>query len=117
MDDLQSKLAGILSDPESLEQVKKMAENLFSQNEDDSSDSASDTTDSGDFPSPDQLGMIMSLMSKLGSQKDDERTRLLHALKPYLSEKRQEKTENAIKILRLLELLPLIKDSGLFNML
>lgn len=114
MDDLNEKLAGILNDPESMERVRKMAENLFGEN----SPNQSDNTETADFsglPSGDEIQAIMSIMSRLKSQRQDERTHLLTALKPYLSEHRQEKTDNAIKILKLLELLPLIKDSGLFK--
>jgi len=117
MDDLQSKLSGILNDPESLAAVKEMAESLFSKNKEDSSSANNSPFDDSTMPSGEQIGMIMNLMSKFSNQKDDERTHLLTALKPYLSQKRQEKTENAIKILKLLEILPLLKDSGFFNML
>lgn len=116
MDDLQSKLAGILNDPESMERVRQMAENLFSSEEKESVDNETTTKPSSDMPSGDEIKMIMTLMSKFKGQSDDERTHLLSALKPYLSEKRQKKTDNAIKILKLLEILPLLKDSGLFKL-
>lgn len=114
MDDLSEKLAGILNDPESMERVRKMAENIFSGDEKEASPQR-ETADFGNMPSGEELQAIMSIVSKLNGQKDDERTKLLNALKPYLSEQRQEKADNAIKILKLLELLPLIKDSGLFK--
>lgn len=114
MDDLNEKLAGILNDPESMERVRKMAKNLFG---DDTANQQApkESADFGSLPSGEELQAIMSIMSKFNSQKQDERTHLLTALKPYLSEHRQEKADNAIKILKLLELLPLIKDSGLFK--
>ena len=58
----------------------------------------------------------MSVISKLNGSQDNERTRLLNALKPYLSEKRQAKADNAIKLLKIIELWPLIKESGMFNL-
>jgi len=114
MDDLQSKLAGILNDPESMDRVRQMAENLFADNEGQSDNNQSDADE---ILSGEQLGMLMSIISKINGQQEDDRTHLLTALKPYLSKKRQEKTENAIKILKLLELLPLLKESGFLNIL
>ncbi len=114
MDDLSQKLAGILNDPESMERVRKMAESILSD-DNGQPQSASNTPDLGNLPSGDELNAIMSIVTRLNSSKDDERTHLLNALKPYLSKKRQAKTENAIKLLKLLELLPLLKDSGLFK--
>ena len=46
---------------------------------------------------------------------DDERTALLKALKPLLSSERQQKADEAIKIMRMLKLLPLLKDSELLK--
>lgn len=110
MDDLSQKLSGILNDPDSMEQVRKMAESLFSGEKE-----PENKGNSGGMPSPDELQAIISVVSQLNSQQDSERTHLINALKPYLSEQRQAKADNAIKILKLLELWPAIKDSGLFK--
>ena len=37
------------------------------------------------------------------------------ALKPHLSEERSKKVDDAVKIMQLIKLLPLIKESGLFG--
>ncbi len=115
MDDLNEKLAGILNDPESMERVRKMAENLLGGKEEPEEKQNSSPNLDG-FADGIDLGLLMNLVSKFNSSEENERTHLLHALKPYLSEKRQAKTENAIKILKLLELLPLLKDSGLLGL-
>lgn len=47
--------------------------------------------------------------------KDDNNIALLRALKPLLSEERQTKVDKAIRIMRLIHLVPLIKESGLFG--
>lgn len=57
-----------------------------------------------------QAQKILSNMSQ-----EDENTKLLMALKPHFSEKRQEKIDQAVKMLRLLSVLPLLKDSGLLG--
>ena len=113
MDDIKSKLSEILDNPESLEQLSQMAEALFSG--DNSSNSDSSPPPQG-FPDMEQLGNIMAIMSKLNGSQDNNRTRLINALKPYLSEKRQAKADNAIKLLKIMELWPLIKESGIFNL-
>lgn len=60
---------------------------------------------------------MISRISKISNavSGDDERTALLKALKPLLSSERQQKADEAIKIMRMLRLLPLLKDSGLLK--
>ena len=112
MDDLNKKLADILNDPESMNKVKQMAESILSQNE-------TQTPDDSAFGTPDsaELMNLMSIVSKLNQTNDDTRTNLLSALKPHLSEPKREKVDTAIKILRLLDLLPLLKESGILGKL
>ena len=50
------------------------------------------------------------IMEKLNRRPDDPRYNLLLSLKPMLSEKRQEKIDDALKILSVLSLLPLIEE-------
>lgn len=62
------------------------------------------------------LDMIMKLgdiMSKLNTS--DQNTELLIALKPYLKETNKKKIDTAIKMFRLISLLPLLRESGLFE--
>lgn len=53
---------------------------------------------------------IMSLMEKLRHQPQDPRCNLLIALKPMLTEKRQGKVDEAIKMMSLLSFLPIIDE-------
>ena len=48
-------------------------------------------------------------------QKPDKNETLLLALKPYLKENRQNKIEEAIKIIKLLRLWPFLRQSGLLE--
>lgn len=108
MDELSEKLAGLLNDPDTMARVRQMAQGLFSgENAASQSETPAAT---GAMPSAEELGKIMSVMSKLNSAGNDSRQALLLALKPHLSEPRREKVDNAVKILKLLELLPLIKE-------
>lgn len=115
MDDLNQKLADILEDPESLERMRQMAESLFGGNSKSEEAAGKSSDESADMPSFEELQSIINIVSQLNSQKDNNRTQLLRALKPYLNEQRKSKADNAIKLLKLFELLPLLKDSGLFK--
>ena len=118
MDDLSEKLTDILNDPESMQKVRLMAENLLGNKAEEPkpSPSITDLLNGEGLPDINDLGKIMGLLNSLKSSGDDSRTQLLLALKPHLSEERRTKVDSAIKILRLLELLPLIKESGLLNL-
>ena len=65
---------------------------------------------SGGFPNPEMLTKIGSVMSMLQSGSSDRRCELIQALKPNLSLQRQHKADEAIKILKLLEMLPMISE-------
>ncbi len=62
----------------------------------------------------------LQLVSRIGPllsqvNREDDSTRLLRALRPLLGAARQKKLDEAIKILQMMRLLPLLKDSGLFS--
>ncbi|MBQ1554632.1 MAG: hypothetical protein IIZ68_04160, partial [Clostridia bacterium] len=54
------------------------------------------------------LGQLVPLLGKLGQ--DDDMSRLIHALKPFLSGSRLKKAEEADKIMMLLRLIPLLQN-------
>lgn len=113
MDDLSAKLSEILSDPESMNRVREMAESILNQKP----EPEPQKPDFSTLSDIGEISQIMGLVSKLQSQSDDPRTALLTALKPHLSEAKREKVDTAVKILRLLDLLPLIKESGILGKL
>ena len=115
MDDLSEKLAGILNDPESMERVRKMAENILGENNEQQNET-SPLNDIGGMLGAEDMQSIIAIISKLKNSGNDPRSRLLNALKPHLSEPRREKVDTAIKILKILELLPLMKESGLLKL-
>lgn len=109
MDDISEKLATILNDPDSMNRVRQMAESILGGEKQQDIPSENSGISAGD------MQMIMSLISRFNNAGDDDRTRLLMALKPHLSEPKREKVDTAVKILKMIELLPLIKESGLLN--
>lgn len=117
MDDISEKLAELLNDPDSLNRVREMAENILGNNQTRESTTANQSASifDGMDIDPMQIGKIMSIMSRLRAGKEDNRSRLLLALKPHLSAPRQEKVDTAIKLLKIIDLLPYLKDSGIFD--
>ena len=63
------------------------------------------------FPDLSVLSRLAPLLSELG--KKDERADFIAALKPLLSEPRQHKADEAVKIIKLMSLVPLLKEQGI----
>ncbi len=58
---------------------------------------------------------VMKLLNAYSSTKDGENERLLRALKPMLSDKRQGRVDEAINLMKIIAILPLVKESGLLG--
>ena len=104
-----------------MENVNEMLEILLStlgntsESDDNSDGKEKKESDGFDF-SGINIDMILKLgdiMSSLNST--DKDTELLLALKPYLKEKNQAKIDTAIKLFRLISLLPALKETGIFD--
>ncbi len=126
MDDLSSKISDILSDPQALEQIKGLGEMLGLSNNDaqlplhkeEKKDKSENTTGLSFDSSPDMLNAFSKLVPMMSSlKKEDDTTRLLSALRPFLSENRRKKLDEASKLIRIMKLLPMIKDVGILDSL
>ncbi|MBQ8057770.1 MAG: hypothetical protein IJ275_05485 [Ruminococcus sp.] len=122
MDDLSAKISQILSDPQALQQIKGLGEQLgfpSTLNEPKKEEQkVIEQSPIGNGFSPDMLSMLSKLapmMSNMNSE--DDTTRLLKALRPFLSEERKRKLDEASKLIKMLKLLPLIKDFGILDTL
>ncbi len=58
------------------------------------------------------LARLAPLLS--GLKNEDENTRLLNSLRPFLSGDREKRLDEAIRMLRMLKVMPLLKDQHLF---
>ncbi len=117
MDDITEKITSLLNDPQGMETIRNIAQSFMgAQN---TPPEPKEETPDEELPiSPAQLSGMMQMLSALQNNRaDDKRTHLLLALKPHLSEERQKKVDKAVKLLKLSSLLPLIQESGLFNLL
>lgn len=62
---------------------------------------------------PDAISMVTKLAPLLSQlNREDDSTRLLMALRPLLGEERRRKIDEAVKILQLMRLLPMLRDMG-----
>ena len=59
-----------------------------------------------------QIQKAMQLFSQ-----SNHNVELLRSLRPLLSEKRQKKVDDAVRIMQLIQMLPMLKESGLFGTL
>ncbi|MCL2754612.1 MAG: hypothetical protein FWD35_02695 [Oscillospiraceae bacterium] len=90
-------------------------------------DTASGNTDSADSGGFGDFGSFFEnidfdMIMKLGDMfsqmnKPDKNSALLTALKPHLQEEKHHKVDTAMKISRMITLLPLLKDSGVLGKL
>lgn len=105
--------------PEDLAQLQATAAELFGGAGNAAASSAQEPPQAAAAsPLPDaqliaQISRVMQAM-----QKEDSRTRLIAALKPLLSAPRRKRADEAMRLLRLMELLPMLtegKGGGLFG--
>ncbi|MBO5929312.1 MAG: hypothetical protein J6Q42_04765 [Clostridia bacterium] len=111
-DELGKKLNDFLSSPDSMEKIQGAMAALGI-----SPDALPTQTPP---PSEDGLGDLSGLLklapilSQLGQE--DQNTTLLKALRPYLHGDREKRLEDSMKMMKLLKLLPLLKQKGGLNL-
>ena len=102
MDDLEQKLSSLLQDPAALERVGSLLQSLGAEEP-----PAASSEPEPAAPSLDgllsQLGPLLS--ASAGNSPD---TALLQALRPYLHGEREKRLDDALHLLRLKGLLPLL---------
>lgn len=119
MDDLNEKIARVLSDPNSMAKIQGMMA-AFSGGD------APATPSEPPPPPPNEpslpfeglpdLSMLSKLAPLMGAfSKEDDDTRLLQALRPYLHGEREQRLDDTVKMLRLTKLLPLLQEQGIFG--
>lgn len=93
--------------PDDIENLKATAQSVFGQGED--AQSKAEANDIFGSFNPKMLGKMTQIMSSMNGEAG-KRCRLIEALKPNLSPDRQKRADQAMQILRLLEILPLINE-------
>lgn len=124
MDDLSSMLNGLLKNPESMEKIKSLASMLGGSGGSESGPSppsesvpAAPSVRDNRAPEgvdPDSLRTVMKLAPILSKfRQEDDSTRLLRALRPFLNEEKQKKLDEAIRLMQIVRMIPLIRRSGI----
>lgn len=71
---------------------------------------------SNDFFGNIDIEAIMKLGEMLQSMNtSDKNTQLLLALKPHLRPENRQKVDNALRLMKIINILPLLKESGILN--
>jgi len=113
------KIGKLLSDEESVKQLSELAQLLMNDKSNENVPEEKNCNDSENNNSNNNaldIAKIMQLTELMGTfSQSDKNTELLLALKPHLKEERQHKVDKAIKMLRLLAVWNVAKESGLLN--
>ncbi len=123
MDDMSQKLMSLMNDPEIMSKIQGLS-GLLSQ--DSKQEQIKPPEPKPPEPHPksneqmlplDMMGTMMKIMPIINSMKEeDETTRLLKALRPFLSEARRKKLDEGIRLMRIMRMLPLLKGTDMFEM-
>ena len=139
MDDLSGKLGEILSDPAAMAKIQSLAQTLgLDGGGQQGEPRAAPRESSGQKPASGDSGLLSALSGLLGTngggqpgndtaqallrmapllgglREETDGTRLLRALRPLLSPARQARLDQAVRLLQLMRVLPLLRQSGLF---
>lgn len=124
MDDFSSMLNGLLKNPESMEKIKNLASMLGGSGGSEAgpsppSESVPAVPAVRDNRAPegvdqDSLRAVMKLAPILSKfRQEDDSTRLLRSLRPFLNEEKRKKLDEAIRLMQIVRMIPLIRRSGL----
>ena len=128
MDDLAGTLSAFLNSPEGKARLQNLA-GMLAQNQEEapapSGDSGGLSSLLGALGGSSETSVIpdasaLQLVTRLGpmlsaARQEDDRIRLLKALRPLLGEERQKKLDESIRILQLMRMLPMLRETGLLS--
>jgi len=112
MDDLNEKLERLLSDPEGMAKIQSVMA-VLGGGQAAPAPAPPPPPPGGGGPDLTALTKLMPLLS--GAGQDNEDTRLLAALKPYLHGERAKRLDESMRLLRLAKLLPLLQEQGILG--
>ena len=113
MDDLGGKISKLLSSPDAMEKIRSaMAAFGGQESAPQAAPAATPPAPAGGLPDLGAIAKLAPLLGSMGQENND--TRLLQALRPYLHGERAGRLDETV---RLLKLLPLLQDSGLGGLL
>ncbi len=110
MEDLTTALQNFLGSEEGMKQLEDLSKmfGMDSKPNDENTKPKNEAT-----ISPDDILKIQNLISDFN--KENPNTTLLKSLKPLLKEERRHKVDEAVRIMKLISLLPTLRESGILN--
>ncbi len=116
MEDLNEKLNRLLSSPDGMAKLRSAMAAFGESGGVSDAPSSPPPPTSGDSEAgggmPD-LKLLTKLAPLMGAMdKDDDDTRLLQALRPYLHGEREQRLDETMRLLKLMRLLPLLQETG-----
>lgn len=116
MDDTFSKIGELLSDEESVKQLSELAQMFMGEMSSENGDDNAEEKESSSGRIPFDFSKLTKIQGIMGAMNgSDKNTELLLALKPHLKEEKQERVDKAVKMLKLLAVWNVLKDSGLLS--
>ena len=103
MDSINDILSSLT--PDDIDALKSMADSVFGTSEE-NSNQKNKSTGFESFITPEMLIKLSNMMNS----SDSGRYRLIEALKPNLSQRRRQKADEALQLLKILEIIPLLTD-------
>lgn len=117
MDNIQEAISKIMSDPEAMNQVQSLGKMLglgSGSNSEPPPPKVENNNNTISNEMVSKLTQIMPLFNQL--RQEDDTTRLLSALRPFLSEEKRAKLDTAKRMLQFMKLIPLLRESGLVDL-
>ena len=112
MDDLNEKLTALLTSPEGMAKIQAMM-TAFGESAVPSPPPTPTPAPTEGLPDLAALTKVLPLLSGMGQ--DNEDTRLLQALRPYLHGEREKRLDESVRLLKLLRLVPLLQEQGILG--
>jgi len=103
----EEMIQNILSDPDMMEKIGGLLGSLSGDEKE------QENKNDMPFDNPEMILKMGQMLQKMSGEEDDN-TRLIMALKPYLSERRAQSADKAIKMLKLSKMTSLLGDVKLF---
>lgn len=100
---------------EDIDKLKMLANDIFAGEKKEPPKGSEPPQSSGiDAESIQKISKVLSKMKN--NPQSNTRVNFINSLKPLLSDKRKAKADEAIKMMNLFDMLPLLKESGLFKL-
>lgn len=118
MDDFSSMLNNFMKDPANMEKIKSLASMLDGNGGHNPAPPPGEPAQKNAQPSDGAYQDAVQTMMKLAPliskfRQEDDGTRLLRALRPFLNDRKKKKLDEAIRLMQIVRLIPFIRRSGL----